>query len=100
MQPERRIHRILITQNTEYHLRRRQCVAVRNRNTGEWYSMHRALSLEVAGSLRFFEHGGLKLQEQLPVVGDCVYFQDTNIVTTPVIGVERPPKHIVELRYP
>lgn len=97
---DRRVHRVLVTKNTEYHVRRRVCIAVRDRQTGTWYEHHGALSLEVAGGLRFYDHGGIHLKHGFPDIGDCLYFEDTNIVTTPIVDIRRPEKEIVYGFYP
>ena len=39
---ERRIHRIFVTRNSEYHVRRNVCVGVRDRRSGEWLAGHMA----------------------------------------------------------
>ena len=43
--PERRIHKVYVTRNTEYHVRAGLCVAVRPRK-GEWVTDHHALSMK------------------------------------------------------
>jgi hypothetical protein len=60
---ERRIHRIFVTRNSEYHVRRNVCVGVRDRRSGEWLS------------------GG------------------RDLITSPVLNVERPPREVVH-HYP
>ncbi len=91
---ERRIHRVFVTRNTEYHLRRDRCVAVRNRQTGEFYDDHRALNRTVAGAVRF--HGqGMSAQPTMPRVGDAMCFDGLNVVTTTVESIERPTQDTV-----
>lgn len=50
-QRERRRHVVYITLNTEYHCRDRECVGVRDRQTGAWQRQHPALRGNVLGSL-------------------------------------------------
>src|SRR5215469_12904009 len=52
--PERRRHRVYVTRNTEYHVRDRTCVAVRDRRTGDFMQGHLALERQIEGGLRFF----------------------------------------------
>ena len=96
---ERRIHKVFVTRNTEYHLRRDRCVAVRDRRSGRWYEGHQALFCRVAGSLTFFEHGGLRVSESLPGVGECLCFDGSGLVTSKVIDILRPALRTVE-NYP
>jgi len=92
---ERRIHKVIVTQNTEYHLRRDECVAVRDRDTGTFVSSHRAVKRRIRGSMRFFANGSLAVSNDLPSVGDALCFADSSLVTSRVVSVERPPKDIV-----
>jgi hypothetical protein len=91
--PDRRIHRVFVTRNTEYHVRRDRCVAVRDRETGEWLTCHFALSLHVAGAIKFFEGGALSASPGLPAIGESMYFEamGRDLVTSAVVSVERPP---------
>ncbi len=95
---ERRIHKLFVTRNTEYHVRRDTCVAVRDRRTGRWLRGHLALRSRVAGGLRFTRDGGIVATEQMPSVGDALFFHGPgrDLVTSPVVSVERPPKAVVE----
>jgi hypothetical protein len=91
--PDRRIHRVFVTRNTEYHVRNDRCVAVRDRETGEWLTGHFALSLHVAGAIKFFEGGALAASPGLPSIGESMYFEamGRDLVTSAVVSVERPP---------
>src|SRR5262245_30961802 len=95
--PDRRIHNVFVTRNTEYHLRKRVCVGVRDRDTGEWLRSHFAVSRVVVGSIRFFESGNLSAKPGLPGVGESMYFEDVgrDLVTSSVVAVERPDPEIV-----
>ncbi len=92
---ERRIHRVFVTRNTEYHLRRDECVAVRDRRTGAWVASHRALHCRIAGGIAFLDTGGLRTSAGSPEVGQSLFFDHVSLVTSPVLKVERPPREIV-----
>lgn len=89
---ERRIHRVFVTRNTEYHVRRETCVGVRDRQSGDWLTEHFAVNIPIAGSLRFFESGSMSASEGLPQVGESIYFEAEghDMVTSAVVSVERP----------
>ncbi len=95
---ERRVHKMFVTRNTEYHVRRDLCVAVRDRRSGRWLRGHLALRSRVAGGLRFTPEGGIVATEEQPAVGDALFFHapGRDLVTSPVVSVERPPKEAVE----
>lgn len=95
--PDRRIHRVFVTRNTEYHVRRDTCVGVRDRQTGMWLQRHFALSLPVAGAIKFFESGAMNANTELPQVGESMYFEDSgrDLVTSCVVSVERPGVEVV-----
>lgn len=95
--PERRIHQVFITRNTEYHVRHSTCVAVRDRQSGAWLSTHFATGRDVAGTLRVSDGGGITATPGLPRVGESMYFenQQRDLVTSLVIAVERPLPEVV-----
>lgn len=95
--PERRIHRIFLTRNTEYHLRDWTCVAVRDRHSGQWLSEHFAHGRAVAGSLSVSDGGAISASERLPSVGESMYFEThtRDLVTSSIIAVERPQRDVV-----
>jgi hypothetical protein len=62
---ERRIHRIFVTRNSEYHVRRNVCVGVRDRRSGEWLAGHLALRSTVSGGLKFHDNGAISASEGL-----------------------------------
>src|SRR5580693_8247575 len=94
--PERRRHRIYVTRNTEYHFRDGFCVAVRDRRTGEFLHGHLALERRIDGGLKFFENGGIAPNPGEPKAGESLYFatHGPDLVTSPLMGVERPSKEI------
>lgn len=99
---ERRRHRIIVTRNTEYHLKDDQVVAVRDRNTKRWCEGHLALSLKVEGGVRFFDNGAVVPSLEPPAPGDAMYFTYQNdtghsrqLITSKIEAVERTPKRDV-----
>ncbi|MGF1469367.1 MAG: hypothetical protein ACFCGT_24880 [Sandaracinaceae bacterium] len=98
---ERRIHRVYVTRNTEYHLRRDLCVAVRDRRSGRWLGHHLALRSRVQGGLRFTDTGRMEPNPGAVRVGEGLFFRTTSrdMLTSPVVSVERPPRETV-LSYP
>jgi hypothetical protein len=100
--PERRRHRVLVTQNSEYHCRDGVCVAVRDRRTGSFIPRHAALGKHITGGLRLNQKGGIESATTgEPRPGDQVCFEtnidDASVITSPLSAVERPPKNIVKI---
>jgi hypothetical protein len=93
---ERRIHKVVVTRNTEYHFRRDLCVAIRDVRTGRWFRRHTALFRRVTGSLVAVGHGGFILHPFPPRIGESLVFDGDGTVTSAVIAVLRPPRHVVE----
>jgi hypothetical protein len=95
--PERRIHQVFVTQNSEYHVRENLCVAVRDRESGEWLRSHFAVRRPVVGSMRFFESGAISASAGLPELGESLYFEELgrDLVTGSVIAVERPERAVL-----
>jgi hypothetical protein len=89
--PERRIHQVFVTRNTEYHVRQHTCVGVRNRQSGEWQRDHCAINLAVGGAIRFLESGAMTANSVMPQIGESMYFeaQGRDLVTSSVVSVER-----------
>lgn len=98
---ERRIHRVFVTRNTEYHVRKDTCVGVRDRESGDWLQTHFALNLAVSGAIRFFDSGAMTAEPGLPKIGESMYFEASgrDLVTSSVIAVERPKPELLE-QYP
>lgn len=94
---ERRIHKVFITRNTEYHVRKETCVGVRDRESGEWLRTHFALQRPVVGAIKFFDSGAMTASPGLPRVGESMYFEDVgrDLVTSSVVSVERPKPEVV-----
>ena len=94
---DRRVHKVFITRNTEYHLRRDTCVAVRDRRSGQWLRMHMALRNRIHGGIRFSRTGGIMPNLGFPKVGESLFFHAAgrDLVTSPVLSVERPEREVV-----
>ncbi len=94
---ERRIHKVFVTRNTEYHVRKNLCVGVRDRRTGRWMSGHLAFRSAVAGGLSFVPGGGVRATDALPAVGDSLFFcrEGRDLVTSPILAIERPERQVV-----
>jgi hypothetical protein len=94
--PERRIHRVYVTRNTEYHVRAGRCIAVRDRHLGRWCDAHPALGRTLEGALRYQGTGVLPVLDE-PRVGDAIYFREgeRDLVTSRVQRIERPARDVV-----
>lgn len=95
---DRRIHKVFVTRNTEYHIRRDLCVAVRDRRSGEWLRAHLALKNRVHGGIRFSRSGGILPNTGAPKVGESLFFHAAgrDLVTSPILSVERPERDVVQ----
>lgn len=95
---DRRRHQVYVTQNTEYHVRSGQVVAVRRRGSEGWLGQHAAISMRVVGTV---ERGSWVPRHGLPQAGDRLYLahSQNDVVTSPVLEVTRPPKKLVS-QYP
>ena len=91
--PERRIHKVYVTRNTEYHVRAGLCIAVRPRK-GEWVTDHHALSMKLAAHMKV---GTLLPLLDTPKIGHRLYFSrgKDDVLTSPVVAIVRPAKEIV-----
>ncbi len=97
VQTERRIHKVFVTRNTEYHIRKDVCVAVRDRKSGEWLRGHLALRQRVHGGLKFTRAGGVSPNLGAPDIGESILFhaRGRDLVTSPILTIDRPAKSIV-----
>ena len=103
--PERRIHNIYVTRNTEYHVRRGVCVAVRPRTPhAGWDDQHGAVWMHLEGTVK---PGTAMPMPGLPQVGCRMYFarghlassSRLDILSSPVVAILRPPQEVVA-QYP
>ena len=94
--PERRIHKVFVTRNTEYYVREKRCVAVRDRSTGTWVRDHFAVDRAIMGAIRYLDSGELFAAPGLPQVGESMYFEELgrDLVTSAVVAVERPAREL------
>ena len=92
---ERRRNKLFVTQNTEYHLRDRRCVAVRDLWTGEWRTDHPAVGTRLFGAVRPGPGGLEPLTE--PMVDSLLWFEsgENDILTSRLTAITRPPKSAV-----
>jgi hypothetical protein len=90
MSINRRRHRLFVTRHTEYHLRSDECVGVRDRESGQWLRHHAALRLR---AIRLPPNG-----HDVQWVGRRIQFWGlgTDVVTSPVVSIGRPPRDSVE----
>ncbi len=95
---ERRRHRVFVTRNTEYHFRDKLCVAVRDRRSGDFLPGHLAIKRHLGGGVHRLANGTLIPREDEPTPGEALYFlaDGLDLVTSPLIRVERPTKDIVK----
>jgi len=93
---ERRVHRIFVTRNTEYHTRKGVCVRVRDRRSGQWMPTHLAVNTRVIGGLRFHLGGDVLPNSGIPSIGESMLFETggRDLVTSTVVSVERPSKEL------
>jgi hypothetical protein len=96
--PERRIHHVYVTHNTEYHVRKGVCVAVKQRKQGAWMSVHEALAMRVEGHVK---QGTLLPLPGPPKLGHRIYFanDEGDVLTSAVVAIVRPAKTVVS-EYP
>lgn len=89
---DRRRHKLYVTQNTEYHVRDRECVAVRDLWSGRWRDDHPAVGRHLFGAVRPCEHGLEPLGE--PEVDSMLWFEngENDILTSRLTVVTRPAK--------
>ena len=99
---ERRRHKLVVTKNTEYHLRDDVCVAVRDRSSKRWCEGHLAVSLRCEGGVKFHTNGAVIPSLTDPIPGDAIYFsyktatgEDRQLVTSRIESVVRTPKRDV-----
>jgi hypothetical protein len=90
--PDRRRRRVYQTRNTEYHFMDDVCVAVRQRDSGQWRMAHVALQRTLSGCVRFSEHGEVQPKSGPPSVGDALFFasKGADVITSTLTAVSRP----------
>jgi hypothetical protein len=95
--PERRVHKVFVTKNTEYHTCKNVCIGVKDRSSGQWVTKHKALTKSLCVAIRF-TRGGMRPNTGAPRLGESLYFHgdDIDVVTSSLTNVERPAKDIVQ----
>ncbi len=93
--PERRQHRILVTRNTEYHLRGELCVGVKA-PAGGWDEEHRAVGCVLEGGIGVNSNGGFfaKIGSDLEPGFRLCFSGD--VLTSPLLSILRTPKDVVD----
>ncbi len=93
---ERRRHRLYVTQNTEYHLRDRVCVGVRDLWSGRWRPDHPAVGKRLFGAVRSGEAGLEPLAA--PEVDSLLWFEngDNDILTSRLTVITRPHRRCLD----
>lgn len=86
-----------VTRNTEYHFHERVCVAVRDRNSGNWLLTHPALQRPLSGSVRFNRLLEAYPTLESPKIGEGLFFGTAgpDVVTSDLLAIERPEKATV-----
>ncbi len=82
---ERRHHRAIVTENTEYHLHDELCVGVRERHSGVWMPDHPALGARLERVLEWAKLTG--------IIGSSAVFKmgrGAVLATSPVRDIVRP----------
>jgi len=99
--PERRLNRVFVTVNSEYHCHDVVCVAVVNRHTGKVEPEHPAIGRRLTGSLRFDRDRIVATAPpEIPHEGEQLCFTSGKndpheVVTSTVVRIERPRKEVV-----
>lgn len=95
--PERRVHRMYVTRNTEYHFRGEVCVAVRDRKTGRWLDSHLAVNRRLTSGVKFHRNGAAVPSLAPPQPGEALYFGEggRELITSALAAIERPAKEVV-----
>ncbi len=93
-------YRLFLTHANEYLVRGQRCIGVRNRRTGRWCDMHEAQGSRVLGST---DATGSRQTLGLLLfrLGDCLLLRGERfqVVTEPILGVERPSSDAVRKAY-
>jgi len=91
---ERRTRWIYVTHNSEYYLKERTCLGVRDRTRGSWVVGHQAVNATLSGSI-LFGPGTVVPNVGQPREGESLCFKREDceeILTSPVEAIRRPPR--------
>lgn len=92
--PDRRIHRIFVTRNSEYHVRRGVCIAVRRLTDPELTVEHPAIGSSVVAGIGYCEERGCRAYYGMPEAGDQICFSN-DVLSSPVRKLARPSRELV-----
>jgi hypothetical protein len=98
--PDRRLNRVFVTVNSEYHCHDVLCVAVVNRHTGAPEHGHPALGRRLVGSVRFdLDQIAATAPPEIPHEGEQLCFSSGRsdpheVVTSMVVRIERPRREV------
>ncbi len=89
---DRRRHVVYMTRHTEYHCRERECVGVRDRETGEWFRDHPALRGKLVGAF----YPGRRLLRDQPAAGmRLVFAGKLTVMTSKLMEASRPERETI-----
>jgi hypothetical protein len=91
---DRRVHKVYVTANTEYHFRRGLCVGVFDRRREKWFERHRALDKSISCVLKLCDNGMIAVDKRNPEVGDSLCVGE-DLITSPIQQIARPPREVV-----
>jgi hypothetical protein len=100
---ERRRHKVLVTENSEYLFRDDRCIAVRSRTSGRFVDEHHAVGLRLTYGIRY----GLDGIEQVSVPHDLLVGErlclsemrdgrEFEVITSPLLSIGRASRDVVE----
>ena len=90
---ERRRHRVMVTGNSEYHIRDRLCVGVR-RADHNWELRHTAVGGELIATMQ--PNGSIRLLDDAPPKDGARLYFSGDLLTSPVRDMLRPTKSAVQ----
>jgi hypothetical protein len=100
--PDRRVRRVYVTQNHEYHCKSGICIAVRDTRTGVFIPRHPAVGKTMIGAFVLTEGGGVASisRPEDAVPGQRVHFSDdledrAEVTTSSLKSIDRPPRDVV-----
>jgi hypothetical protein len=91
---DRRLHRMFVTENSEYHLKENVCVGIRSLRSGKWITRAKALKARLIGGISSMIEVKLAAPS-FPKVGESLLFMTDDgedVVTTRIKDIRRPPR--------
>jgi hypothetical protein len=105
--PERRRHRVYVTQHHEYHCKDGICVAVRDVHTGAFLPSHMAIGRSASGAVRLRADGGIEsiVPPENAEPGERMHFafdadDRRDVLTSSLREVGRPERAVVAIYEP